>query len=590
MTYPQLSYRALVIPLLTLALLTTFGCNSGCPSKNSAAKLAKHFPADTEAAFAVPNLGQALLKIDASLKSEALDVPTQRRQQVRLEELTASFAEKASFDLRDPDAWAARGIKLDGAVFGGVIKGNPILCAPVSDAPKFDAFLTETVGPALDTDPSARHREERVGDHFIHAYGDTFAWTHIKGAACATSTAQAPPSNPEPIPTTILANFLKGPGDAPLSKHVPFQHFQNEVLASSLFGLFHPAAPELADNSLWSSFVPEEGTEAFDEFFAHTSGIGIGLSIENDILRWRLWMGDAEPAPDETEPPSISLAAHTLPWANFATDETLLAARTSMHPLDLWNYSREDLTDEDRQRLDALFESVREVTDYHLDIKEDLIDNLSGQTGLFIYRGDQPVEDILGFMTALQKLRALAIIQFIDAQKLEALHTRMLALISERPFINLEERPLRQSDGTEAPDITLVEHALLPITIYRHGKLLVFATNALSENEVAAYLRGQRAAPPLSGENSALGGPFASAEHLNAVFARGEVTGFLDHIADYHAYIPKDVQETSVRIDALEHSTVLDVNTYPAGASILDVGAKAMEVVGENVGFGGSET
>src|SRR5690554_6477864 len=305
MTYPRLSLRALATPLLAIALLGAFGCDAGCKSKSGAAKLASHFPADTEAAFIIPNLGSALLTIDASLKSEALEVPTQRRQRVRLEELAASFSQKTSFDPADAQAWAARGIKLDGAVFGGVIDGHPILCAPVSDAPKFDAFMIDTVAPALDPTASARHREERVEDHTIHSYGDTFAWAHQKGSACATSTKTSRSAAFVAIPTQVLASFLNGPGETSLAKHAPYRHFEQEVLANSLFGLFLPAAPELAHNTLWSSFVPEEGTEAFDDFFDDATGIGTALSIENDVLRWRLWMGGSEPAPDATDTTTI---------------------------------------------------------------------------------------------------------------------------------------------------------------------------------------------------------------------------------------------------------------------------------------------
>lgn len=554
------SARALIVASLLVvpAGLTASGCD-GCEDEPTdeqpepRLEIAEHFPAHTQAAVGIESIARLLDTPGQTLDSDA--TPDELRDATRdfLEELQASLDEDFGFDPLEPDDWQHAGIDVDEPVFVGLIAEdeNPVVCLPVTDQSQFEEFTVDVVASDFARVDEPEHRQETVDGHQLHTAGiEDVTWAYRQDSACLSSRDS-------------IIEFLEGPGDETLRDHPPFENWRDGELPDSLVSLYLSDDFDVAGQFPAS---PDFGGLA-EEFRPDINSGGATLSVHDDIMTWRLWAQLASEAFDDATLAVIPEAS--VDFSPFATADTIAAMRLTLNPEFVWNQLQQKSGGDLPAGLADIDQQVEMATGGALDLEDDLIYNLGGQMGLFVYEAND-VEQLFtpGGLGLDESVEALLVLQFVDETPLERSLDNLVEQLGDRPP-GIEQRPLDSNEDSEDDAATVYDPEALDARLIHRGDLVVIATDSIPDATLAAMLDGQPPADSIA-ETDAVLGEALEDDYFNGVYLAEDgwelvdsldTTGIGDLNGEY-------ASEALFRLVPTDTGLALVTEFYPAAAAL----------------------
>lgn len=263
---------------------------------------------------------------------------------------------------------------------------------------------------------------------------------------------------------------------------------------------------------------------------------GGGLIVETSDqkrISTRIWVGMTEEGKKQFDETFQTSVAADFP--KFATDNTLMAMRLELDWSSVW----ESVPSQQRKLLESQFAGAAEATG--LEMQKDIIDNLDGQAGVFVYGigGKSGAELMQNPMGAVSDLEALYMMKFGDAETLSKI-AESVAGLSEK---YLDLRPLQAGeDGEKIESIDVLDIKIppggmqnltgmsgegaegepqpAPARAYFHEDTMMIAASAIPEANIRTMLTGKGDATTSLTESKKLdlGKKFANTERLSGVY------------------------------------------------------------------------
>ncbi len=562
--------RILLRPALMLILFFFVGASacsgcSRCGPNDQIGPEAEKFPVDTRAAAGIQSL-EALLSVPEQLvSSDHLSSELQQQWQEALTGGREQLEEIFGIDPADPQQWKTWGIDPGGSIFFGLVERVSIVCFPIADEDDFDAFVIDPLATELFEFDDPERSTDDIDGQQVHSVNEHLAWGHVDDRGCLAvdfDQGQA---------IDAVASFLGGPGDDSLADHPGFKKFAESELPGSLIafyaaddlGLFDylfdspPASP--------SSPIVDVRDNLRQLFLAY----GSTATIDDDVFRLRLWAGMDDD--DRDDALRGSTPRREMDWSSFATKNTSAALRLSGDPNFLWEQFQQKVDEELMSGVKFLFDEISLATDGKIDVEDDLISNLSGHIGLFVYDIVNPDSLFgIGGPDLQRDLEFLLAIQFVDRHAMIDLSDDLADLMDAEIPLSVRFESLRDFDDIEVLDIPMVGFRL-----YRSGHLLVLGNDAMSASRIASILQGDQPHDSLSDTKAVLG-PALQEDSFNGLYLGGDAWD----LVEVGAYLPRTSDQPH---EALYHAhitdtgIVFDVEFFPAGSIVLATSVAAHE-------------
>jgi hypothetical protein len=251
----------------------------------------------------------------------------------------------------------------------------------------------------------------------------------------------------------------------------------------------------------------------------NVDGAGIGMHVEDNKAKVQAWFGFNEKTRKRLDkvvaPPSKA------PFANLATQNTLAGFRMSVNWDEFWSLYKETLPEDDVKQLEKQIAQAGQMAGDKLDIQKDVIDQLSGNIGVFFYGANLGAiinSRARGMMGTVPHLGLIAAVEFKSEKALE----KVVEGIVTGGKGAVERRPLQLEGGETSKDIDVLAVKNMkqsPGRLYMKGSTLAFSTTAISEQSMSEYFSGKREEGSLTeAEKLDLGEAFAADEKYNGLY------------------------------------------------------------------------
>jgi hypothetical protein len=411
-------YRPLHITLSALALtLTTAACSDCGGSKSTTdqrtaddrvAAYADALPEQTTAAILVGDL--ARLNDGASALRDQLDAMLPAA-----DTLVRKTRRIVGVDLFESAGWRGAGLSEQGGLAVALVDDHPVLLAHVTDRQSFERRLRQQAERHYDIGGSVRRSS--VGDlpmKVIRRRGAQIAWTYHDGLAAVVFPDAEVSAMTAPTVTNTLSDLPLVAGGATLADRSGFRTFREQSADGPNFAY---AAPGLVSRRMVASDRPGApllGRWMLQSALAELTAATMRAEVEDGGVRTTTWFGAGERLGQLLE--AAERKAPESPWEGFVDDETLLAARLSIAPGDLFEHLLETLPEAHSRDLRRRLNRFGDRTG--LDPRGDVIDEWTGEAIVVVdglSRGLAVSLATGGTLEGLAGLRAAAGLQFDSA-------------------------------------------------------------------------------------------------------------------------------------------------------------------------------
>lgn len=564
---------------LALGLLLLFGGGTiGCESDSEASipessdkrmqATTQSLPSDAQMAVVFSDL--ATFRKGGKEAKATIDRLTSTEKMLGTETRTGfakDFVGDASFEkMFEKKFWEERGVAPDSSFALSAVDYNQVVQTYVDDKKAFEKTLTG--------DGDAKTKSMKVAEEDakkLERDGKPVVWTYDgKQVTLVYPAEEMKPENAEATPPKeTLARVLKTEKKDSLHSTSGFKKFKNAAGD-------RPSIVYLNLKPILESQDLEGRSDRYKQFAKalRTSVDGGGLIVDtsdNKRIETRLWVGLSEKGKkrfDKTFKTSVQAD-----FTKFATQKTLAGLRLEVDWKALWNSVEGTMPKQQKTMLEAQFKKAKESTG--LDIRKDVIGNLSGQAGIFIYGiGGKASPELLAQPTrALQDLEALYVMKFGDAETLSNIADTVAGLSEDylelRPLQVGEEgekvesiqvldmkmppggmtqlaagQPPAESEGDEEPKPA-------PLRGYVHEDTLMLAASAIPEKRVRTMLtgNGEGDGPLSDAKNLDLGAKFAKTERMSGLYLNFErLRGIFSNILQSPT-IPTNIRESVGKLE-----------------------------------------
>ena len=526
------------------------------PEGVASSEFVDHLSADTELALSVGHLSQLRDAPDDLLDSRHIDDNTSQQWRQQWNEMRQAIGDDIGIDFFEPELLDQWGIEPDGRLFLGGVDLDPVVCVSVDDRDAFNQFAVDVVAGDL-LDIEAPEREEvDADDNTFHTVGSPMSWYFANDSSCLVFQTGEQSSQ------DTLSAFIAGPdeGDA-LVDTDGFQRFADSKLNRGLVTVYSGQSDFF--EALLGPGAPHGPMSMFSDAFI---GHGAAITVEDDVFQMRGWggLGDAQlqVVQNSTTP------EHSFDWNRFGTDNTTAALRLSINPEVLWQQFTTMAGEHFQNMADEAFDQAADVSDGEVDAEEQVISNLSGHIGLFIYDLAEP-EALMGdeVPDLNEDIEGLLAIHFIDQGPLDEL----LAGLDE---VDVEEAPTnydRRSLGDDDDAIDVLDFQDVGVRLFHHDALLVLATDAMTDERVASLIRGELDDELLS--DTGLGAAL-SQDVFNGLYVGNSAWPLLEmELPEASTHF----QEALVSLDATDGGVTFGADFLPAGSALFGI-AHGMQV------------
>lgn len=536
------SFIALVAAALLVGSLV--GCDRGDGAIPDSADgrmkdTTQALPADTQMAFVLSDLAHFRKSAKDAQKTLDRVFPVETLlDRVQASGPAEDFIGDEGVKIFKKKFWKDIGVAPDSAFTLGIVDYNAVGVTYVADKKKFEKEFTE--------ENDAKPQKFKVAGSeakSLESDDGTIVWAYQgkRATVVLPSKEIAEDAGEQPVETKkTLERILKTKEDGSLASSSAFQKYSEAAGDRPTLAFFRLEPfvdeSELQGNSKYAQKFQKSFTESLD-------GAGLVLDTETNRVQARMWFGLTDQGKKNVD--SMFTSPVQGDWSKYATDQTLIALRSAGNLKSFWNSVESTMSEEDKKQFEQNLKMANEATG--LDIRKDVLENLNGQSGLFIYGiGGEATPELFGNpMKALTKLRALYAMKFGDAETLTTLSKKAEELGDKY----VDRRPLELKDGQKKVDAIQVldlkmpagglvgmmgggmpgaaekgEPKMAPIRFFVHEDSLLLASSTISEAQIHQFLTGKGgdAKPLTEVEKLDLGAKFAQDEQLSGFYVNFE--------------------------------------------------------------------
>ncbi len=495
-----------------IALTSLAGCDkkntNSIPSdaKGRLTAMAAHLPASTEAALFVGDVAKMRNTVnDINVLGEALPELGATQKQVEAE---------LGFDPLDANSWKQAGIPDGSAITVAFVNNRAVIMTYVEDRQKFDTMLSDKLKKALDSTEAPKTQD--VNGKQVKLMGadkEQIAWLHDgKLAIIATSVLDEQFTFGNQGAAADFVATLTTTKEAESAAKAPqFTQFMKGITPDYSLAAYANVQAILKNDAFKKELEKNQDPSTRDvmkRLEKEAQVVGLGLHQKDNSFKITAFYG----ADDATNKRLAAIGKPTgdSPFEAFASDGMLLGLRTSLDTQKMWAYYMETLPAEQKTEILNGLKQAGQAS--QLDIEKDIINNLTGHVGIFLYGLNAGA--IMGAMgnpeKAVQSLNLAFAVEFKEDAQVNKLVDKLKAALQAEPVDQggVKVMALPQNMGT----------------IYVKGKMLVFGANELKQADAVNMLGGKSTKGTLKGElgksfatDKAYGGLYLNVDKLSAI-------------------------------------------------------------------------
>lgn len=522
--------------LLFLAAALSFaGLTTGCKDKGEMPdsaderleQMGNRLPADTEMATVVGDLEKMRTSITTAKETLGDTVP--------MADLFEEQAkEELGVDLTDAESWKKAGIAPDGGLTLAVVNERPVFMTYVKDKKKFEKHFSDQIKKTYDIDGMPK---TEGGDTKVKVLGsedaEQVAWTYFGELVIVSfPPAENFEGEPGPIVDTVKAVATTKEENA-LAQTQGYKDFSKALAADNALAVYINTGKFLDEERMeeLKSETDEIGKATADWIKNNVEGAGLGMNVDGNTAKLRTWFGfndeTTKALKEVNQPPSAA------PFQDLATQNTLAGLRISLNWDKFWSMYLDAMPETERKQLEKQLSQAGQMAGNELDVQKDVIDQLSGNIGVFFYGanlGEIMNSRTRGMMGMVPNLGLVLAVEFKSDKALD----KVVSALVDGSKGAVERRALELDSGETNDDIEVLDvknTKQTPGRLYIHGSKLAFGTSAISEQSMFEYMTGERDEGPLAdAENLDLGESFASQEKYNGLYVN--VVRAKNHLMD----------------------------------------------------------
>jgi hypothetical protein len=470
------------------------------------------------------------------------------------------------------ETWKSYGIAPNSGAALGYVDFHTVLTTYIDDKKKFNDKLLPKLESGL---KDAETKTTKIGEQEVkHAKvedGEVY-WAFIgKQLVMMTPADRSPPGSDKPTPTketfksvlevkkekslntdTGFANYKKAAGDRPVYVYFPFSEMMRKQMLADATGVEKQVTTQVADS---------------------IQGFGLVTDTKENRIETRFWIGLTKKGKKYAD--DMLKSEVTGDWTKFTTKGTLAGMRMAGNWKNVYDSYKKSASEEDIKQMEQQFAMAKKMTG--LDIQKDVIDNLTGQTGLYVYGigGKASMQMMANPLALLPKLEALFVMKFGDAKAL----TKVSDALAKMGGDSVTKRPLKGKDG-EVKEIQVIEAASAQgmmkmasgFRVFVHEDTLALAAPSVKEPNVHKMLTGKAEGSVAGADTLDLGAKFAEAKHTSALWLNFERVReiFGDMVASLPSKETKDmvneIEEVLISTEQKDNGAFVDftVDLVPA--------------------------
>ncbi len=520
-----------IFVLLSWMLISACGSCNACSDERAEADaetrvsaLAGLMPKSTDAAIVIPELSELPENLDNAFHRLGHFDPDARAIENEINQVLG-------LRITDIESWDAAGFDPDSSMMFSMVGARPVMAAFLDDK---NAFETHFVGRMRRiTETTVPIESTTIGDIDFRLSGtgpvSDMAWFHDgaivvfvfppldaldvfeTGSAMSVANELGSIAEGESLDDDDAFNeFRRGVGDDyPISLYVHAERYFDR--------------PEVRDGSIgltgFDSLI--EGLVQWSQ--TNADGAGIGARADEQRIELRAFVGGDEEVLEAAR--TAYEAEHDVDWGGLLTENTTLATRTSFDLSQAVETYLENLPDDERRTIQR--ELMRLGRSYNIDINDDIIDALSGQSMFVFYGVGGDINTATRMVMQRRLMGAIRAIfsnsgflfnlHFNDPDKMDALMNAVADVGSEY----LVRRPL-EYDGAPVEGFEVFAPRRLrqfPFRVFSADQSLTVATAGIGESAAYEYMTDARDEAKLGDvEGLELGAQFAESPGLNGIY------------------------------------------------------------------------
>lgn len=453
------------------------------------------------------------------------------------------------FDPLDANSWKQAGVPDNSAITVAFVNNRAVIMTFVEDRQKFDTMLSDKLKKALDSTEAPKTQD--VSGKQVKLMGkdnEQIAWLHDgKLAIIATSVLDeqftvgdksAPAEFVAKLSTTEEANSaVKAP---------QFTQFMKGITPDYSLAAYANIQAILKNDAFKKELEANQDPSTKDimkRLEKEAQVVGLGLHQDNNSFKVTAFYG----ADDATNKRLAELGkpAGDSPFGAFASDGMLLGLRTSLDTQKVWAYYMENLPADQKEEILKAFKQAGQSA--QLDIEKDIINNLTGHVGVFLYGVN--MGGIMGGMNnpakIAQSLNLAVGVEFKDDASVNKLVEKIQAATGAAPV-----------DQGGVKVIALPENLG---SLYIKGKMLAFGAQELKQADAVNMLGGKSSGGQLEGvlgksfsKDKAYGGLYLNVDKLSGIVS---MLAGNSPVSD----VLKKIGEVALTTDAAEGGVALNL-------------------------------
>jgi hypothetical protein len=450
----------------------------------------------------------------------------------------------------------------------GAYRSRVVFMTYVENRQQFEQVLAEKAKAAFQIQSVTK--TEDVGGFKMKVLSDNpgmqIAWLYdgkiAKVVMPATSTEGALNDGSASL---VLADIAGTKKETSLASSQGFKAFQKDLAGPFTVSLFVNSDAYIDSPENKKLAQEDPNMEVISTWAkANMNYAGLGAKLSGDTLDVRANMGlKAEKNKVFTDAVASSFK---FDWSGYATENVLLGIRLGFDWQKVWNIFLDGMPEEERRS--ALRELKMAGEGVNLDMEADVLNQLTGNVGVFFYGLGGGAKGLMGGNTAaiLQNAGLMAVIQMKSPEAVTNLANKVMSPLAALATL----RPVTVDDVTvEGWQVIEFNQPDSPGRIFLNGDRIILSSMAFSEKSVVQYGTDKRDEKRLKDvatldKGAEFGAPEAfTGLYFNSIRARNNLGGFLMLVPE--AQLLNFIQEASLKfgVDGAGAFTQLKVDLEP---------------------------
>ena len=541
--------RIALLLLILFAFVTA--CDGGCGNKEAqipatpegrVADLADKLPGKFEAAVFISDLKET--------RDAANALKTRVPQAQMVEGFQKQFQQYFGIVLLGRASWAAAGVAPDSSAMDGSYRSRIVFLTYVENRQQFEKILAEKAKAAFNIQSVTK--TEDVGGFKMKVLSDDpgrqIAWLYDgKVAKVVMPATSAEGALNDGTATLILADIAGTKKETALSASPGFKAFQKDLAGPYTVSVYLNTDAYMDSPEVKKAAQEDRNMEVVSAWSkANLDYAGLGAKCAGNTVEVRANMGHKEAKSKEFADAVTS--AVKIDWSGYSTENVLLGLRLTFDWQKVWKILLDGMPEEERRS--TLRELKMAGEGINLDIEADVLQQLTGNVGIFFYGLGGGAKNLMGGNPAaiMQNAGLMAIVQFKSADAVTNIVGKVMSplasLASLRP-VTVDDQPV---DGWQVIEFAQAD---APGRIFINGDRVILSTLAFSEKSVVEYASNKRDekrlkdVAALDKGNEFGSDPSFTGLYFNSVRARNNLGGFLMLVPE--AQLLNFVQEASLK-------------------------------------------